>query len=45
MKSIYTYINEHINDPKKNEVFVIIKPGFLKKSADVIKMIREEDFE
>ena len=41
MKSLKIYLT----DPKKNEVFVIIKPGFLKKSADIMMMIKEEGFE
>lgn len=45
MKALNNYIIEHINDPKKNEVFVIIKPGFLKKSAEIMEMIKEEGFE
>lgn len=35
----------YLTDPKKDEVFVIIKPGFLKKSAEIMEMIREEGFE
>lgn len=45
MKDLNNYIIEHINDPKKDEVFVIIKPGFLKKSAEIMEMIKEEGFE
>lgn len=45
MITLCNYINEHFNDPKKDEVFVIIKPGFLNKSADIMKMIKEEGFE
>ena len=41
MKSLKIYLT----DPKKNEVFVIIKPGFLKKSAEIMMMIKEEGFE
>ena len=41
MKNLKIYLT----DPKKNEVFVIIKPGFLKKSADIMMMIKEEGFE
>lgn len=45
MKNLNDYIVEHINDPKKDEVFVIIKPGFLKKSAEIMEMIKDEGFE
>jgi nucleoside diphosphate kinase len=45
MKNLNIYITEHINDPKKDEVFVIVKPGFLKKSAEIMEMIKEEGFE
>ena len=45
MKDLNNYITEHINDPKKDEVFVIINPGFLKKSAEIMEMIKEEGFE
>lgn len=45
MKDLNNYIIEHINDPKKDEVFVIIKPGFLKKSAEIMEMIKDEGFE
>ena len=45
MKDLNNYIIEHINDPKKDEVFVIVKPGFLKKSAEIMEMIKEEGFE
>ena len=45
MKNLNIYITEHINDPKKDEVFVIIKPGFLKKSAEIMEMIKDEGFE
>lgn len=41
MKNLKIYLT----DPKKDEVFVIIKPGFLKKSAEIMKMIKEEGFE
>lgn len=41
MKNLKVYLT----DPKKDEVFVIIKPGFLKKSADIIEMISEDGFE
>ena len=35
----------YLTDPKKDEVFVIIKPGFLKNSAEIMEMIKEEGFE
>lgn len=41
MKQLKVYLT----DPKKDEVFVIIKPGFLKKSAEIMEMIKEEGFE
>ena len=28
------------NDPGKNEIFVIIKPGFLQLSKEIMKMIQ-----
>ena len=41
MKDLKVYLT----DPKKDEVFVIIKPGFLKKSAEIMEMIKENGFE
>lgn len=38
-------LKEYINDPKKDEIFIIIKPGFLKLSDKIIKKIRENNFE
>lgn len=38
-------LKEYLTDPKKDEVFVIIKPGFLKKSDEIMKIIKEEGFE
>lgn len=35
----------YLTDPKKDEVFVIIKPGFLKKSDEIMKIIKDEGFE
>lgn len=40
MKQLKVYLT----DPKKDEVFVIIKPGFLKKSAEIMKTIKDEGF-
>ena len=45
MKNLNNYITEHINDPKRNEVFVIIKPGFLKHSDKIMEIIKENEFE
>ena len=44
MKNFTTVITEHINDPKRNEVFVIIKPGFLKHSPEIIDFIQKKGF-
>lgn len=41
MKQLKVYLT----DPKKDEVFVIIKPGFLKKSGEIMKIIQDEEFE
>ena len=41
MKSLKIYLT----DPKKDEVFIIIKPGFLKKSGEIMKIIKDEGFE
>lgn len=41
MKDLKVYLT----DPEKDEVFVIIKPGFLKKSAEIMEMIKENGFE
>lgn len=41
MKQLKVYLT----DPKKDEVFVIIKPGFLKKSDEIMKTIKDEGFE
>lgn len=41
MKQLKVYLT----DPKKDEVFVIIKPGFLKKSSEIMKIIQDEGFE
>jgi len=38
-------LKEYLTDPKKDEVFVIIKPGFLKKSDEIMKTIKDEGFE
>lgn len=44
MINLRNYIFEHVNDPKDNEVFVVIKPGFLKVSKEIIKMIEDNGF-
>lgn len=36
---------EYLTIPTKDEVFVIIKPGFLKKSDEIMKTIKDEGFE
>lgn len=41
MKQLKVYLT----DPKKDEVFVIIKPGFLKKSDEIMKTIKDKGFE
>lgn len=38
-------LKEYLTDPKKDEVFVIIKPGFLKKSDEIMKTIKDDGFE
>lgn len=38
-------LKEYLTDPKKDEVFIIIKPGFLKKSDEIMKTIKDEGFE
>lgn len=38
-------LKDYINDPKKDEIFVIVKPGFLKLSNEVIKRIMKDEFE
>lgn len=42
MESLKNYIIN--NDPNHNEIFVIVKPGFLKLSDKIIKRIQEDDF-
>ena len=43
MKDLKDYINESIGERKK--IFVVIKPGFLDKTSDILDVYKENGWE
>lgn len=45
MKSIKTYLTEEVERGKDARIFIVIKPGFLKYSQQILQAFFDEDWE